>query len=162
MPASLSQLSSNRARLERTFDDGESFYVEYRPAQLTPRQLHRIQALRQRPWDELTPDEQAEALESTTKLLAETLIATDALDSQNRPIVCTLDGLQDVSYTDQAALLQLIQENQRLGEGTGTGNSGASSTPISVSAPMETSSPASANGISSRPSRNGSASASPK
>lgn len=161
MPASLSQLTSNRARLERRFDDGESFFIEYRPAQLTPRQLHRIQALRDRAWDDLLPTEQEEALDATTRLLADALIATNALDSQNRPIVPTLEGLQDVSYVDQAALLQLIQEDQRMGEANGNGRSPALSTPTSASAPTESTSHRRQNGISTSPLPNGSVSASP-
>jgi len=154
MPASLSAIVSNRARLERTFDDGESFYIDYRPAQLTPRQMHlaqSAQAFQNRDWEEMSDAERAEAREASdaiTRYLAATLIATNLLDSQQRPIVCTLEGLEDVSYGDQQALLVMIQEDQKLGKANGTGKSPVSFSGTLVSPPMgqEATSPQSLNG----------------
>jgi hypothetical protein len=157
MPASLGQLTANRARLERTFDDGESFYIEYRPANITPRQMHQINVVKGRVWDTLTEAEQEASIDATVRLLADSLIATDATTSAGEPIVCTYEGLQDVSYIDLTALLDLILEDQRLGKATGSEKSLASSTPplASLPSPAMTASPASANGTSSSPSPNG-------
>jgi hypothetical protein len=160
MPASLGQLTANRARLERTFDDGESFFIEYRPMQLTPRQLHVIHMIKGRAWDTLTEAEQEAGINATTRLLADCLIATDATTSAGEPIICTYEGLQDVTIVDLTALLDLIMEDQRLGKANGSARSQASSTPPSASlpSPVMTVSPTSANGTSSSRSRSGSAS----
>lgn len=162
MPASLAQLTTNTARLERHFPDGESFFIEYRPADMTPRQMHLIQANKDRRFSDLTPAEQAEALDAITRVLANLLVATDATTSAGEPIVCTYEGLQDVSYTDQTALLDLIIEDQRLGKTNETENSPASSTPISVSITPTppTASHLSPNGTATNTSPNGSVSVS--
>lgn len=132
MPASLSRLSTTRARLTRTFDDGESFFIDYRPGQVTPRQVHRLQELQGRA-DDLSEAEQSALADEQTEMLAAMLIETNALDSQQRPIVCTLEGLQDVSYADQRALLTLILEDQQPGKVSASGPLPESSTPDSES-----------------------------
>src|SRR5260370_41688501 len=122
MPASLAQLTANSARLERHFPDGESFFIEYRPGDLTPRQMHLINAQKDRQFSDLTPAEQAEPLDAITRMLANLLVATDATTSAGGPVICTYAGLQDGSFTDQTPLLALLIEDQRPGKTTDTQN----------------------------------------
>jgi hypothetical protein len=138
MPASLAQVTSNHARMESEMPDGSTFFIEYRPAQITPRQLHALAAMEERPFDMLRTKEQADVLDATTRLLADCLIATDLTTSAGEPFPTTLEGLQDVSYVDQAAMLNLIREDQRVGEANGSGSSPASSTPPKASLPTKT------------------------
>ncbi len=154
MPASLSDIVTNRARLTHTFENGESFTIDYKPADLTPRQAHQAQrgrALQGRKWEEMSESQRAEvteAMDTMTRMLANCLIATDLLDAEQRPIVCTYEGLQDVAYEHQSFLLGLIQEDQRLGKLNGNGKSPVSSSGTLVSPPMgqEATSPQSLNG----------------
>jgi len=98
-------------RFTRTFEDGESFYVEHRPGQLAPRRMADFQTLQRHAWADLTEHEQAAVIDFTTRILADTLIATDLLDSQNRPIMCSYEGLYGMSFDDRVALLNLIRED---------------------------------------------------
>ena len=136
MPANLSNLSANHARLDRDFGNGQTLFIEYRPALITPRQLHRLQALQGRAWDTLSTGEQNELMDSTTQMLADCVIAWDLLDANDQPIPSTLEGLQDVDYVSQAALLQMITEDQQQSKPTGSEPSPVSFTDISVSRPI--------------------------
>ena len=163
MPASLSDIVTNRARLTHTLDNGESFTIDYRPAQLTPRQAHqatRAKALQGRAWESLSEaerDEALEAMDAITRMLASCLLATSLLDAEQRPIVCSYEGLQDVAYEHQAWMLDLIQQDQSLPKANGTGKSPVSSSgtlasPLTVTADI---SPRARNGTSSVRSRSG-------
>lgn len=133
MPASLSHLSRNHARLVHTFEDGASLTIDYRPGYITPRHLHRTQMLSSHKFEELSESEQAEAMEETTRLLAGILIAWDLLNDHGDPIPATLEGMEDVDYVAQAEILGWIMKDQRLGKSTGTAPSQGSSTPTSAS-----------------------------
>ncbi len=135
MPASLSNLTTNHARIVRTFDDGSSIFIDYKPLSVTPRQFHRLQTLRNQVWEDLSADEQTEAVDTTTRLLASCLIAWDFVDEQGQPIPATLEGLQDVSYEHQTLLLDMIQQDQQLPKVNGIGKlpasiSGTSTSPL--------------------------------
>ncbi len=163
MPASLSDLITNRARLTHILDNGESFTIDYKPSDLTPRQMHqakRATALKGRAWESLSDterDEVMEAMDAITRMLASCLIATDLLDAQQHPIVCTYEGLQDVAYEHQTWMLDLIQQDQSLPKANGTGKSPASSsgTLASPLTGQEDTSPRSPNGTRSARSRSG-------
>jgi hypothetical protein len=160
MPANIGNLTVNRAHLERHFEDGSSLFIDYRPAQVTPRQLHKVQDMQQRNWDDLSPAEQNELMDSTVKMLADCLIDWDLLDRNNQPIPPTLEGLQDVDYLSQVAILEMIVEDQRLGKPNGNGQLPASSTDTSASPPTRALvSHPSQNSTLSEPLPNGSASA---
>jgi hypothetical protein len=148
MPAELSNLTRDHARLTHTFEDGTSVTIDYRPGHITPRQLHRTQALSARPIDELTSEERTELMDDTMQFLSECLIDWD-LEHQGVPIPPTLEGLEDVHYDAQAVILRWIVEDQQMGKANGTGPLEASSMPISASqAPAPTI-------LSSRRRRNG-------
>jgi hypothetical protein len=126
MPAELSNLARDHARLVHTFADGTSLTIDYRPGHITPRQVHRTQALSARPFEELTPEERNELTDNTMHFLADTLIDWD-LEKNGVRIPPTLEGLEDVHYDAQAAILEWIVEDQRLGKSNGTGPSPESS-----------------------------------
>ncbi len=132
MPADLSNLTRDHARLVHTFEDGTSVTIDYRPGHITPRQLHRTQALSARPFDELTQDERTELMDDTMRFLAECLIDWD-LESKGVRIPPTLEGLEDVHYDAQSAILEWIVQDQQMGKVNGTAPSKGSSTPISAS-----------------------------
>lgn len=132
MPARLSSLSRNRGEFTKHFEDGSSISVVYRPGRITPRQLHRAQALQER-GDELSDAEQQSLMDEQTQLLADTLIAWDLLDDNGHPIPATLEGLQDVDYQAQGMILNWIVEDQQPGKASASGTSPGSSTPDSAS-----------------------------
>ena len=102
-------------------------------------------------------------MDSTTQMLADCVIAWDLLDANDQPIPSTLEGLQDVDYVSQAALLQMITEDQQQSKPTGSEPSPVSFTDTSASLPIQNGvSPQSLNGTSSVTVPSGSASASPQ
>ncbi len=157
MPARLSSLNRNHARVELDLGDGATLTIDYRPGMLTPRQLHRAQAMDGVDFETLTQAEQADLMDDTTRMLADSLISWDLLDESDQPIAPTFAGLQDVDYAAQSVILQAIIDDQRLSKTSGNGNAPASSTAVlaSLTASPETSQ-TSKNGISSETPLNGS------
>jgi hypothetical protein len=159
MPATLSHLSRNKGRLTHTFEDGATVTITYRPGRITPRQLHRADALAARGEDQLTQAEQRELMDEQTRLLASALIDWDLQDDQGQPIPPTREGLEDVDYEAQQIILEWIVEDSQLGKSNGTAPSQALSTDTSASpapVPMIRSSRPSPNGTSTKRRRAGS------
>ena len=160
MSGTFSHLTRNHARLVHTFDDGETITIDYRPAMLTPRQLHRIQLLSDTPFEDLSTAEQVELMDRTQEMLASMLIDWDAKDDNGQKIPATLDGLEDIPYDVQAAILQWLRDDQQAPKANGREKSPESSTRPLASpdpAPMTTSSRNARNGTTPTRSRNGSA-----
>ncbi|HET8909130.1 MAG TPA: hypothetical protein VFN11_19415 [Ktedonobacterales bacterium] len=160
MSGTFSHLTRNHARLVHEFDDGETITIDYHPAMLTPRQLHRIQLLSDTPFKDLSTAEQIELMDRTQEMLASTLIDWDAKNDKGEKIPPTLDGLEDVHYDAQAAILQWIRDDQRAPKANGSEKLPESSTlPLALPdpAPMTTSSRHARNGTTPVRSRNGSA-----
>lgn len=149
MSGTFSHLTRNHARLVHEFDDGATITIDYRPALLTPRQLHRIQLLSDTPFADLSTPEQVELMDRTQEMLASMLIDWDAKDDAGQKIPATLDGLEDIPYDVQAAILQWIRDDQQAPKANGSGSSPESSTlPLALPDPAPTM-------ISSRNARNG-------
>lgn len=160
MAGTFSHLSRDHARLVHVFEDGESITIDYRPAMLTPRQLHRIQLLSDTPFDELPVADQIELMDRTQEMLASMLIDWDAKNDAGDKIPPTLDGLEDVPYEAQAAILAWIREDQRAPKANVTATSPESSTAtLELPVPAQTMSTSlpSLNGIASTPLPSGSA-----
>ena len=149
MSGTFSHLTRNHARLVHTFDDGSTVTIDYRPASLTPRQIHRMRALNTRGWEHLSEDEQIELADDTQRTLADMLIDWDAKNAQGDKIPPTLDGLEDIPYDVQTEILSWLQNDQITPKASGSEKSPESSTlPLALPdpAPMTTSSQNAQNG----------------
>ena len=116
MPASLTQLSRNRGRVTLDFGGGATLTIDYRPLLITPRQLHRLNSVSQKPYAQMSDAEKADQmalLDEQTHLLADCLVAWDLLDALGQPIPPTYEGLLDVDTDAQGIILSAIIEDQR-------------------------------------------------
>lgn len=128
-----SHLPRELATFTHHFEDGASLTITYRRNVLTPRVLHAINELRQRGQDALTDDEAIELMDATQHLLASVLDGWTATHDDGSPILCTFEGLNDVDYDAQQAVLGWIREHQSPGKSSASASSPVSSTPISES-----------------------------
>ena len=137
MPATMSQLLGDRARVTITGANGFSIFVDFRPRATRRDELRavvqRFSAMRAstHALDELQATDDAdtairaanEALDTTeanvTQKLAALLLDWDLLDDDGEVIPPTLDGLMTVDYRLQRRILDAIESDNQVGEATG-------------------------------------------
>lgn len=153
MPGSLlhvGELRRNRRRIDIPLDDGNSVYIEYRPAALTEGLRLEMQAVLESD-DDASNDDGADNWQKMaviTHFLLAVIAEWDVLDKAGRPIPLTAEAFRDaLDYEEQLFLFSTITEDSRLGERTGSD---------SLTPSASTLSPTGKPGKTRRRSRNGS------
>lgn len=135
MPITLAQLTTNRAEVDIRIGDG-ALHVVYRPQKMTPRAVRVITQFQTQmvrgvstSGDNLAS---MKALDDFTEWLGSLLLDWDLEypDADGQPsghkIPPTVEGLADVDYELQLAIIQGIYGDMRLGELRGTASSARS------------------------------------
>jgi hypothetical protein len=143
---------------------GQALTIWYRPGAITPRMSHQARRWAGVAYDQLSEQDQQDALDSTSRTL-EAMVDSWTLENRGVPVVPTVEGLLDIPYNVQRVLIEAIMAAQSAPKAappavdstppapaaTGSANTAASSTPAPSAAPLAISSPDSRSGTASTP-----------
>ena|SRR5690242_14459928 len=130
MPGTLGQLIRNRRRIDIPLGDGNSIFIEYRPAAITPRLEEELNAARADAAD------RKQVFAAVTNYLLAVISQWDVTSKRTGEVIpLTPEGFyDDVDYDELMFLWDTITDDANMGEANGANSSEPSE---STSKPME-------------------------